>query len=347
MFTKKDPLPSPELIRQELPLEPEEKKFIAKARLQGQMILQRKLPLLSAFVGPCSIHDPESAIEYALRLQQLSNDLQNSLFLVMRLFIEKPRTHLGWKGFLYDPYLDGSNDLAEGIRRSRKLFLTLAKLGVPCACELLDPLIVDYFSDLISWGFIGARTSASPIHRQLASGMPFPVGFKNNLQGDLDAAVSAALSSREPHSHIGLNNSGQICAVKTSGNPWTHIVLRGSNTKPNFDPTSLALATQLLKRNRLPPILIIDCGHGNSGKNYIRQKIVFESAILQAMKTNSPIAGIMLESHLFAGHQPFVENPQHLSYGVSITDSCLGWEETEELLRWAGAGCSLINSVQK
>lgn len=347
MFIKKDPLPSPAKILQEQPLALEEKKFIDKTRKKAELILQRKTSQLVIFVGPCSIHDPKSAIEYAGLLQKLSAEMQDSFLLIMRLFVEKPRTQLGWKGFLYDPNLDGSNDVAEGIRRSRKLFLDMAKLQIPCACELLDPLIVSYFSDLISWGFIGARTSASPIHRQLASGMPFPIGFKNSLHGDLDVAVAAALTAREPHAHIGLNDAGQICAVETPGNPLSHIVLRGSNTKPNFDPASIALAADMLKRNKLPPTLIVDSAHGNSGKNHIRQKIVFESLISEASKPHSPIAGIMLESHLHAGRQALIENPKNLSYGVSITDPCLGWEETEKLLRSADVGCSSISSLQK
>ncbi len=344
MLIKKSPLPSPEQIHQELPLPPKEQAFIAFARQQSQLIVQKKSPLLAGFIGPCSIHDSESAIDYALRLQKLSNELQDSWFLVMRAFIEKPRTQLGWKGFLYDPHLDGSNDLAEGIRRSRKLFLQLAQLRIPCACELLDPLIIDYFSDLISWGFIGARTSASPIHRQLASGMPFPVGFKNNTQGDVATAVSAALTSRAAHSHIGLDKQGRICSVDTPGNPWTHIVLRGSDAKPNFDPQSIAKAATLLKQNGLPSSLIVDCAHGNSKKNPLRQRDAFLSSMAQASEKDSPIIGVMMESHLFAGRQPLLKNPKHLSYGVSITDPCLHWEETETLLRMAG--CNSMNSVQ-
>ncbi len=342
MLIKKKVLPSPEQIREELPLSSRGKTFIAQARRKGQHILEQKSRLLAGFIGPCSIHDPKSAIEYATRLQKLSSELEDSWFLIMRTFVEKPRTQLGWKGFLYDPHLDGSHDLAEGIRRCRKLFLHLSELKVPCACELLDPLIVDYFSDLITWGFIGARTSASPIHRQMASGVPFPVGFKNTIHGEIDTAVSAVLTSRAAHSHIGLNRQGRICSIETPGNPWTHIVLRGSDTQPNFDPKSVAEATSQLKQNGLPSSLVIDCAHGNSQKDPLRQKEVFLSAVDQASEPGSSIVGVMVESHLFAGHQLLSASLKNLSYGISITDSCLSWEETETLLR-----CSSICSVQK
>ncbi|HAB98757.1 MAG TPA: 3-deoxy-7-phosphoheptulonate synthase [Parachlamydiales bacterium] len=342
MLIKKKALPSPAQIRQELPLSSDGKAFIAHARRQGQLILEKKSRLFAGFIGPCSIHDPLSAIEYGARLQKLSSELRDSWFLAMRVFIEKPRTQLGWKGFLYDPHLDGSHDLTEGIRLCRKLFLKLSELQIPCACELLDPLIIDYFSDLISWGFVGARTSASPIHRQMASGAPFPVGFKNSTLGEIDTAVAAVVTSRAAHCHIGLNKEGRICSIETPGNPWTHIVLRGSDAQPNFDPKSVAEATSLLKQNGLPSSLVIDCAHGNSQKDPLRQKEVFLSAIAQASEEESAIIGVMIESHLFAGQQPVCENPQNLSYGVSITDSCLNWEETEALLR-----SSPMCSVQK
>ena len=339
MHIKRTPLPSIQQIQRQLPLQPKEREFIRDMRLRAQMVLQRKLPELAIFVGPCSIHDSEAAIEYAIYLAELAEELKDEFFLVMRLFIEKPRTELGWKGLLYDPYLDGSNDIAEGIQRSRSLLLTMAKLKVPCACELLDPLIVGYFSDLISWGFVGARTSASPIHRQMASGMPFPVGFKNDLHGKIDVAIAASLTAQRPQSHVGLNEMGQICALQTGGNPWTHLVLRGSNEKPNFDPASVLSATQTLKRSGLPPHLLVDCAHGNSGKNHAKQKLAFESAFLQARQTNSPIFGLMLESHLFEGRQSLGKNPQNLSYGISITDPCISWEETETWLREAALSC--------
>lgn len=328
-------LPSPEQIKREYPLLAHHRAFIAKARRQCAEIVQRKKNKFAAIVGPCSIHDFQSAMDYGARLKELSSEISDSIFLTMRCFIEKPRTRFGWKGMLYDPYLDGSNEIEEGIRRSRKLFLALAELQVPCACELLEPLAVEYFDDLITWGFIGARTSASQPHRQFASGLPFPVGFKNGIHGEIDVALSAVLSAQMPHSYLGLDEQGKISAISSSGNPLAHIVLRGSETATNFDPASLAKITRLLKANQLDPSFLIDCGHGNCKKNYTHQAIVFQSAIKQILEGNCSILGIMLESHLSSGKQPLLENPQNLSYGVSITDPCLGWEETKELLLWA------------
>lgn len=350
MLIKNIPLPSPQALRDEIPLSAKGATFLTYARLQSSLILERKLPLFAVVVGPCSIHDPTSAIEYALRLQKLSLELSGSLFLIMRFFLEKPRTKLGWKGMLYDPYLDGSYDMIEGIKRSRKLLVYMAELGVPCACELLDPLVFNYFEDLISWGFIGARTSASPIHRQLASGVSFPVGFKNSIHGDIDTAVAGAFSAKHPHCHIGIDAQGQISSVETCGNPWTHIVLRGSTKGSNFHPSSVAIAKEALQQHKLNPLILIDCGHGNSRKQPLRQKIAFTSAVLQAAAQNSPIVGTMLESHLFAGKQQITKNPENLRYGVSITDPCLGWEETEHWLRWAEtvlSGCKSMSSTQK
>jgi 3-deoxy-7-phosphoheptulonate synthase len=259
----------------------------------------------------------------------------------MRLFIEKPRTRLGWKGMLYDPHLDGTNDIAAGLRRARKLAVQIGEIGIPCASEILEPIAAPYFDDLLVWGLIGARTSASQTHRQAASGLLFPVGFKNDCQGDLETAISAILASRIPHTHIGINAKGHIASLNSRGNPLTHLVLRGSETQSNFDPPSIQKALQQLQEHRLEPRLLIDCSHGNCGKDHRRQRIAFESVIEQAAE-NKAIAGFMLESHLFAGKQPLGDDPSLLNYGVSITDPCLAWEETETLLRSMS-----ISSVQK
>lgn len=323
-------LPTPAQIKNEYPTKNAES--IASWRQTARAILDRSDPRLALIVGPCSVHDPESAYEYALRLKKLSSEIDRTFFPIMRLFIEKPRTRLGWKGMLYDPYLDGSNDIAEGIRKSRALILKIAELGIPCATELLEPLILPYLDDLIVWGLIGARTSASQPHRQMASGLDFPVGFKNDFRGEIDVAVAGILASRIPHSHIGINLNGHIAAVHTKGNPFTHLVLRGSENQPNYDADSVKQALKNLKEHRLEERVVIDCSHGNCGKDHRRQKIVFESVMEQAVE-NKAIAGMMLESHLFSGKQPLSDDPSHLSYGVSITDPCLGWEETETLLR--------------
>jgi len=332
-------LPTPLQIKQEYPLK--SSGLIASWRKTAKLILQRSDPRLVAIVGPCSVHDPESAIEYALRLKKLSEQIGNHFFPIMRIFIEKPRTRLGWKGMLYDPHLDGTNDIAAGLRKSRELILKITEIGIPCATEILEPIIAPYFDDLIVWGLIGARTSASQPHRQVASGFTFPIGFKNDCRGELDVAISGILSSRIPHSHIGIDSNGKIAALHTHGNPLSHLVLRGSENGPNFDPASVEKAISALKEHRLEPHLLIDCSHGNCGKDHRRQQIVFESVLEQAAE-NKAIAGLMLESHLFPGKQPLGDDPSLLNFGISITDPCLGWEETESLFRSMS-----INSVQK
>lgn len=323
-------LPSPKEIKNEYPLQKDHR--VASWRKGAQDILTRKDPRLALIVGPCSIHDPESAYEYAVRLKTLTPEIDQTFFPIMRLFIEKPRTRLGWKGMLYDPHLDGSNDIATGIRKSRELILKIGALGIPCAAELLDPLVLPYFDDLIVWGLIGARTSASQPHRQLASGLNFPVGFKNDFKGDVDVAIAGILTARIPHSHIGIDPSGHVAALQTKGNPLTHLVLRGAEKAPNFDRISVKTALKNLEEHRLEPRLLIDCSHGNCGKDHKRQEFVFRSVMEQALE-NKAIAGLMLESHLFPGKQPLTDDPRRLSYGVSITDPCMGWEETEDLLR--------------
>ncbi|MCC6127830.1 MAG: 3-deoxy-7-phosphoheptulonate synthase [Chlamydiae bacterium] len=332
---KKVPLPSPEQIKQELPLASRESEFIKRSRLHAKQIVGGSSSMLAAIIGPCSIDDEEAAIEYGLRLQTLASAVKDSMFLVMRTFVEKPRTQLGWKGILYDPHLDGSHNIEEGIRRSRKLFLKLASLEIPCACELLDPLAAEYFSDVICWGFVGARTSASPIHRQMASGLDFPIGFKNSLHGEIDVAIAAVLAAKAPHVYLGIGLEGNISSLETSGNPWTHIVLRGAQTKPNFDERSIAKAERFLGKHKIPPRLLIDCAHGNSGKNPIQQKVAFESVLRQIREGSQSIFGVMLESYLASGNQPL----NKLRYGVSVTDPCLGWTETEDLI------CSAFNSM--
>lgn len=332
-------LPTPAQLKQEYPLGASD--FIAASRNTAQQILQRTDARLAVVVGPCSIHDPASAFEYAKRLKKLTPEISKTFFPIMRLFIEKPRTRLGWKGMLYDPHLDGSNDIAAGLRQSRALFLKIAEIGVPCATELLEPIIAPYFDDLIVWGFIGARTSASQPHRQIASGLQFPIGFKNDLYGELDVAIAGVLASRIPHSYVGINRQGRIAAIQTQGNPLSHLVLRGSDVQPNYDSASIAKALHALEAHRLEPRLVLDCSHGNCEKDHRRQQIAFASVMQQAAE-NKAIAGLMLESHLFAGRQSLRDDRSLLNYGVSITDPCLGWDETESLLRSMS-----ISSVQK
>ncbi len=335
-------LPTPLQIKNELPCAISEQ--IAVWRQIAIQVLERRDPRYSIIVGPCSMHDIESVYEYALRLKKLSSEIDEVFFPIMRLFFEKPRTRLGWKGMLYDPHLDGTNDIALGIRKSRELILRIAHLGIPCAAELLEPLALPYFDDLIVWGLIGARTVASQPHRQLASGLMFPVGFKNDCGGDIDVAIDGILSSRIPHSHIGIDWLGHISKIQTKGNPYTHLVLRGSDTAPNYNEASIGKAQKSLLASHLEPRLLIDCSHGNCGKDPSKQKIALESALEQA---NPHIVGFMLESHLLPGKQP-ISNV--LRYGVSITDPCLGWEETETLLRSISMSlvqkwCSQISTI--
>ncbi len=318
-------LPTPAQIKTEYPVQNPDQ--IALLRREAIEILEGKDTRLALMIGPCSVHDVEAVYEYACKLKML--ELDPIFFPIIRLFIEKPRTKLGWKGLLYDPDLDGSYDIAKGIRKSRELILKIAELGLPCATEILEPIAISYFEDLIVWGIIGARTSASQPHRQVASGLSFPVGFKNDLNGKLDVAISGILTSRTPHSHIGIDDEGYISSIQTSGNPHTHLVLRGSDLGPNYEPIHVESALQHLSAFSLEKRLIIDCSHGNCNKNPLLQREVFQSVIEQTIKTEA-IRGLMLESHLFMGNQPLQKN---LSYGVSITDPCLGWEETQDLLR--------------
>jgi 3-deoxy-7-phosphoheptulonate synthase len=299
-----------------------------------------------AIVGPCSIHDSRAASDFAKRLKALATDVERTLFIVMRVFVEKSRSGRGWKGMLYDPHLDASNDMDAGLRMARKLLVELAEVGMPTAMELLDPLASYYFDDLLTWGIIGARTSSSQPHRQMASRLPFPVGFKNDCSGALEPAILGADAARRPHFQIGIDPQGHVSAIKSSGNRFTHIILRGSDQGPNCDEASVEIALKQLVEANLEPELIIDCSHGNSGRKLAEQKEAFISVIERAaMDNGSGIAGVMLESNLLSGRQPFAYEPSALRYGVSITDPCLSWEETETLIRWADAQLSLCPTV--
>lgn len=339
-------LPSPAELKTRLPLSEEARRFVAASRQTIQRIFERRDPRLLSIVGPCSIHDPASALEYAQRLKRLAGEIGQAFFPIMRFFIEKARTRLGWKGLLYDPRLDGSCEIAEGLELSRQLLVKITEAGVPCAVELLDPMVPLFFDDLIAWGVIGARTSASQPHRQMASGMPFPVGFKNDVYGQLDVAISGILVAKSPQSHLSIDARGKLAAVRTNGNPFPHLVLRGSDSRPNYDALSVAKAVEDLQQQNAEPRLIIDCSHGNSGKNPLKQKISLETAIDQVREGSPAIAGFMIESHLVPGCQPLQENPAFLRYGVSVTDPCLGWEETESLLAAAAERSMPIHSVQ-
>lgn len=313
------PLITPKTLKNKVPLSPSALSFLQESRQRAEKILQGEDSRLVLFAGPCSIHDEKTTLSYALRIKALSEKVSSQIFLVMRVFLEKPRTQYDWKGFLYDPYLDGSYRVEEGVIRSRKLLTKLAHLKVPVATEFLDPLLPAYHADLITWGIIGARTSPSPIHRQMASEMNIPIGFKNETDGTLDNAVYGALAARESQTAISIDENGKIRSIITSGNQHTHLVLRGSLNGPNYDPFSIASAIHKQRLLGLTSRVLIDCAHGNSGKDPANQKKAFTSVLSQILDGNDLIIGMMLESHLEGGNV------------FSLTDPCLSWKETEEL----------------
>jgi 3-deoxy-7-phosphoheptulonate synthase len=285
-------------------------------------------------VGPCSIHDPRAAYEYAERLRGLAEKVKDRFVLVMRVYFEKPRTTVGWKGLINDPRLDGSFHIEEGLKAARRLLLRVTKLGLPAATEALDPVSPQYLSDLISWHAIGARTTESQTHRELASGLSTPVGFKNGTDGDIQVALDAIKSAAAPHHFLGVDPDGRVSVYRTRGNENCHVVLRGGR-EPNFDRASVLYCAEKLKMAGLNPRLMVDCSHGNSNKDHRRQPAVFDACLEQVRAGGSPIAGLMIESHLFEGRQDLpkdFKSPGKLRYGVSITDACLGWKETERLI---------------
>ncbi len=324
-------LATPETVRRELPLPDSARRKIRSWRRQIVDILEGRDRRLLLIVGPCSIHHPESALEYAFRLEKLSRQVALSMFVVMRTYFEKPRTTLGWKGLINDPDLNGEYNIEKGILTARSLLLKIASIGLPAASEVLDPVMSAYFTDAISWAGIGARTTESPTHRQLASGLPMPVGFKNGTDGSLQTALAALTTVAAPHSFIGVMRNGHTGIFRTKGNPFCHLVLRGGSNGPNHSPQHLAKAQQKLAEAGLRQRLIVDCSHGNSSKNIQLQKQVFESLIEPFCTGNSPLAGAMLESYLKEGNQmPGTDCP--LQPDISITDPCLGWEKSEEMI---------------
>lgn len=330
-MTRTENLFSPSQLHHELPLSSSQKKFIDAARQAIINILNGDDPRLLLIVGPCSIHDLKSAQEYAKRLKNLAEKFSSQFFIVMRTYFEKPRTCLGWKGFMSDPHLDDSADIGAGLKFSRKLLLDLAHLEMPTATEFLNPFATPYISDLISWGSIGARTTASQIHRQLASGLDMAIGFKNGTNGDLHIAVNAVTAAQYPHSFIGLNEEGKASIIRTKGNPHGHIILRGSEHGPNVDPFSINLALNCLTKEQLPLRLIVDCSHDNSGKNPNNQPSVFQNTLRQIIEGNRNIRGMILESFLHAGSQPIGKN---MHPGISVTDPCIDWQTTEQIITW-------------
>ena len=324
-------LPPPAEVIGRLPLTEEIQERIYRFRTDLEAILDRRDPRLFVVVGPCSIHDPRAALEYAERLVRLSERVSRTLYLVMRVYFEKPRTVSGWKGFINDPYLDDSFHIEDGLFRARELLLQLARVGLPAATEALDPIMPQYIGDLIAWTAIGARTTESQTHRELASGLSTPVAFKNGTDGNIDVAINAIRSSATPHRFLGINAAGQCSVFHTRGNRYGHVVLRGGR-EPNYDAASIADCAARLQAAGLPPNIVVDCSHGNSSKDPNRQPLVFRECLRQILEGDRSIVGLMLESHLFAGRQEVPPDPANLRYGVSITDACIDWDTTEELL---------------
>ena len=323
------PLPSPALLRQRLPLSDTLAARVERDRAAIRAVLDGQDSRLLVVVGPCSLHDAESALDYAARLAALAPQVDDRLLLVMRAYVEKPRTTVGWKGLVYDPHLDGRGDMAAGLALSRRLMLDILELGLPLASELLQPLAAGYFDDLLGWAAIGARTSESQIHREMVSGLDLPVGFKNGTDGSLGIACDAMRSAAHAHRHFGIDALGHPALLETRGNPDTHLVLRGGHGGPNYDAGSVVAARVALERQGIPARILVDCSHANSGKDPLRQPQVLEDVLDQRLAGDASLRGVMLESHLFDGCQPL---SGALRYGVSITDGCLGWAATEQSL---------------
>lgn len=323
-------LPSPGELKQEIPLLHENERFITQSRQTIRNILERKDPRLLVILGPCSIHHPDSALEFARRLINLQREIGDSFFLVMRVYTEKSRTTTGWKGLLNDPLLDGSEDIATGLRWTRQLLLQIADLGMPTATEFLEPLSSRYYEDLISWGCIGARTSESQTHRLMASQLPMPVAFKNSTQGCIDIALNGMISASHPHKKMCIDDSGKVCVKQSTGNKDLHIALRGGRTSPNYHKSSVEHVVERLRSHQLPEKILIDCSHDNSPNDESEQEIVFFDVLEQVAEGNNAICGVILESYLEGGKQSFHQRP--LAPELSITDPCLDWASTEKLL---------------
>lgn len=328
------PLLSPRAMRALSPTPETMIEFVAKARERVIRILKQEDQRMLVVVGPCSIHDEKSALEYAGRLAKLQKDLADRMEIVMRVYFEKPRTIIGWKGLINDPHLDGSQDIETGLKIARKLLQEINGLGLPAATEFLDPIVPQYIANLITWAAVGARTTESQTHREMASGLSMPVGLKNGTDGSLQSAIDAMGATAHPHSFLGMNEDGVTSIVRTNGNPNAHIVLRGGRTMTNYDPASIKAAEQKLISEKLPPVLMVDCSHANSEKKFAKQEEVWRSVIEQRVGGTRSLMGLMVESHLNEGNQPIPKNKRDLRYGVSITDSCVGWETTERMLCW-------------
>ncbi len=341
-IARTEPLVTPTELAQELPMTDVHHQSVLSGRQQIQDILEGRDERLIVIVGPCSIHDEHAALEYAERLARVADEVKDELLVVMRVYFEKPRTTVGWKGLVYDPDLDGSFHISAGLHRARQLLLDVTGMGLPAATEFLDPIVPQYLADLISWTAIGARTTESQTHRQMASGLSMAVGFKNRTDGNAQVAVDAMIAARAENAFLGIDEDGRTGVVHTTGNPYGHMVLRGGQSGPNFDSEAIAATKAQLEKAGLRPQVMVDCSHANSAKDHTKQSIAFRDVIQQRAAGTDGIIGLMLESHLFAGNQSL--DSGELRYGVSVTDACIDWAETEVLLREA-AGVRVLEPV--
>src|SRR5258705_3180789 len=320
---------TPSTLKAQLPASETANRTVVTSRQNVTRILEQKDSRLLVVAGPCSIHDVKGALEYGMKLAALRQEFAGQMEIVMRVYFEKPRTTIGWKGLINDPHLDGSYDIETGLKKARRLLVELTGMGLPAATEFLDPIIPQYTADLITWAAVGARTTESQTHREMASGLSMPVGFKNGTDGSLQIALDAMQSARAPHSFLGIDQEVITSIIRTRGNPAGHVVLRGGRAWGNYDPQSIREAETRLIEAALPPVLMVDCSHANSGKQHARQEEVWRSVIGQRAGGTQSLIGVMLESYLHEGNQPFPKTAAELRYGVSITDACLGWEGTE------------------
>ena len=334
-----EPLISPRLLKEEFPADERIASVVVEARETVRGILAGRDSRILCIVGPCSIHDPLAAIDYANRLARLRDEVADQMFVMMRVYFEKPRTTVGWKGLINDPDMDDSCNMREGLRIGRRLLVEINRIGLPAATEMLDPITPQYIADLVSWAAIGARTTESQTHREMASGLSMPVGFKNSTEGNLQVAINAVESARRPHSFLGITQDGMSAIIRTAGNPATHVVLRGGRN-PNYDNNSIAECVKMLERAKLEPRLLVDCSHAQTNKDYNRQATVFDEIIGQICAGSRAIMGVMVESNLEAGNQPISSDRGKLKYGVSVTDPCIDWETTERCIRGAAAALS-------
>ena len=326
-------MPTPDEIHARLPISQVAADTVNRGREVTRNILDRKDHRLFVVVGPCSIHDPVAGLDYARRLKALADEVSDTLYIIMRVYFEKPRTTVGWKGYINDPFMDDSFRVDVGMEKAREFLLKVNELGLPAGTEALDPISPQYYGDLISWTAIGARTTESQTHREMSSGLSTPVGFKNGTSGDMAMAVNAVLSASKPHSFLGINGQGRVAIVRTKGNPHGHVVLRGGDGRPNYDSVSVALAEQSMTKAKLAPNLVVDCSHANSCKKPELQPQVMADIVNQIRNGNQSLVGVMIESHIEAGNQPIPADLSQLKYGCSVTDACVDWDTTDKMIR--------------